>query len=399
MHQSFADITSFLIRHQSYWRHDPFHQVISGQVVWQPSAPRLFEWLQTLSSQQIHQLKSSTQCTIEALEPYISDIRAIHTTTELSSICAADELALPRGLDAGIPGRKLEQIKQMTTACLNGHAGTEWLEWCSGKGFLGRLLASESKQTVTSFEFQDALCRAGQQEADKRALPMRFVQGDAFSPQAKLVFKPTQHAVALHACGDLHVTLIKYAVEQSLSALTISPCCYHLIQGDSYSPLSQEGKAANLSLTKQELRIPLQETVTGGERVRRHREQEMVFRLGFDALCQHHQLSQGYLPVPSLQKSQLSQGFQALCEWAAGKKQLDLPMVDFDYFEQIGQQRYWQMEALSLVQGVFRRPLEVWLALDKALYLQQQGFSVALRTFCEPSVTPRNILIHAIRQQ
>ncbi|SBO10668.1 hypothetical protein VME0621_02790 [Vibrio mediterranei] len=397
MHQSFADITSFLLRHQNYWRHDPFHQVISEQVLWRESAPQLFEWLQTLSPQEILELKSSTECAIEALEPYISDVRTAHIAIELSSMHSAEELVLPRGLDAGIPGRKLEQIKQMTTACLNDHAGNEWLEWCSGKGFLGRLLASESKQSVTSFEFQLALCKAGQEEADKRALPMRFVQGDAFSPQSKLVFKPTQHAVALHACGDLHVTLIKHTVEQHLSALTISPCCYHLIQGENYSPLSKEGKAAKLSLSKHELRIPLQETVTGGERVRRHREQEMVFRLGFDALCQSHKLSEGYLPIPSIKKSQLSSGFKALCKWAANNKQLDLPDVDFGHFEQMGHQRYRQMEALSVVQGVFRRPLEVWLALDKALYLQEQGYNVGLSTFCEPSVTPRNILIHAKR--
>ncbi|MGR5470555.1 methyltransferase, partial [Vibrio astriarenae] len=93
---------------------------------------------------------------------------------------------------------------------------------------------------------------------------MTFIQGDAFDAKAKAVFKPTQHAVALHACGDLHVRLMQYGCERGVAAMTISPCCYHLIQEAQYQPLSELGKASSLTLSKQELRIPLQQTVTGG---------------------------------------------------------------------------------------------------------------------------------------
>jgi hypothetical protein len=44
---------------------------------------------------------------------------------------------------------------------------------------------------------------------------------------------------------------------------------------------------------------------------------------------------------------------------------------------------------------VFRRAIEVWLVLDRALYLQQQGYHVSVTTFCEKQLTPRNILILA----
>jgi hypothetical protein len=45
------------------------------------------------------------------------------------------------------------------------------------------------------------------------------------------------------------------------------------------------------------------------------------------------------------------------------------------------------------VRFLFRRPLEIWLALDRALLLQEQGYAVQLGTFCAPHVTPRNLLI------
>ncbi|MNT60344.1 hypothetical protein D3C72_1979200 [compost metagenome] len=55
------------------------------------------------------------------------------------------------------------------------------------------------------------------------------------------------------------------------------------------------------------------------------------------------------------------------------------------------------MRNLELVRGLFRRPLEVWLLLDRALYLEEQGYAVRLGTFCDYHLTPRNLLLLAER--
>lgn len=53
---------------------------------------------------------------------------------------------------------------------------------------------------------------------------------------------------------------------------------------------------------------------------------------------------------------------------------------------------------MSLIQLVFQRPLEIWLALDKALYLEERGYRARLLEFCAKSVTPRNILLCAYKK-
>lgn len=53
------------------------------------------------------------------------------------------------------------------------------------------------------------------------------------------------------------------------------------------------------------------------------------------------------------------------------------------------------MERLSLIQQVFQRPLELWLVLDQALYLEENGYLVSVNEFCPEEDTPRNILIQA----
>ncbi|RTZ16426.1 methyltransferase [Vibrio aquaticus] len=394
MLNTFQSIDQFLLEHQTFWRFEPFFSSARRVLPWKSAQPELTHWLNTLSPQEIEHFKQSNDELVDALSQYLPSLKQLLTWTNLQQV-QIHGLELARGVDSGVPGRKLEQIVSMGEAALTKHAGSEWLEWCSGKGFLGRILASQSGEKVTSFEFQSALCQSGQHEADRQGLDMHFVQGDALSAESITALNPNQHAVALHACGDLHVSLIQKGVEQRLPALTLSPCCYHLIQGEEYQPLSIAAQQSTLQLSKSELRIPLQETVTGGERVKRHRLEEMTYRLGFDLLLNEALGFEQYQPVPSVKKSQLSDGFEAFCRWASDKKGIELPSIDFEYYERLGHERYWQMERMSLVQQPFRRLLELWLVYDKALYLQQSGYQVMVSEFCSRETTPRNLLIHA----
>lgn len=389
-------IDRFLSEQQSYWRFEAFFLASEQSLPWQQSNPALCQWLESLTPESIEGYKQDTQALLSVLVDYLPCLTMIDAWTALAQF-KKQGLSLPRGIENGVPGRKLDQILSMGEALISDHHGSEWLEWCSGKGFLGRILASQTDQLVTSFEYQQALCDSGQHEADKQGLAMRFIQGDALDERAALALNPKQHAVALHACGDLHVSLMHYATQKKLPAITLSPCCYHLVDSESYQALSSIGKRSSLGLTRSELRIPLQETVTGGERVKRHRADEMAYRLGFDQLVRDVTNNDGYLPVPSIKKSQLSQGFEAFCRWAAERKNIPLPELDFLRYEKLGRERYWQMERISLVQQPFRRVLELWLVLDKAIYLQEQGYQVQLSEFCPRETTPRNLLIHAVK--
>ncbi|MNG37039.1 hypothetical protein D3C84_1242660 [compost metagenome] len=65
--------------------------------------------------------------------------------------------------------------------------------------------------------------------------------------------------------------------------------------------------------------------------------------------------------------------------------------------EAAGHQRLAEVRNLELLRGLFRRPLELWLVLDRALFLSQKGYEVRLGTFCETPLTPRNLMLLAER--
>ena len=144
----------------------------------------------------------------------------------------------------------------------------------------------------------------------------------------------------------------------------------------------------------EDLRLPLSETVTAGARVRRQRDQSMAWRLGFDLLQRELRQCDEYLPTPSLPADWLQKPFAQFCLDLAALKQL--PAVTtwgWQALEAAGWQRLAEVRNLELLRSLFRRPLEIWLLLDRALYLEEQGYRVQLGEFCDSSLTPRNILL------
>ena len=93
-----------------------------------------------------------------------------------------------------------------------------------------------------------------------------------------------------------------------------------------------------------------------------------------------------------------SESFAAFCADMAAHHGLPLPRhVDFAHWEQAGAASHARMRRLQLPRHACRRPLEILLAADRALWLAEQGYEVQLRAFCPRMLTPRNLLIQARR--
>jgi len=81
----------------------------------------------------------------------------------------------------------------------------------------------------------------------------------------------------------------------------------------------------------------------------------------------------------------------------AGLKGLSTGEQDWATLEAHGWRRLAEVRNLELLRGLFRRPLELWLVLDRALFLREQGYKVEVGSFCETTLTPRNLMVLAER--
>ncbi|TDO96267.1 methyltransferase [Marinomonas balearica] len=312
----------------------------------------------------------------------------------LHDFIATQQSELPSYFKSGIKGRKWTQIDRFSKLVPQSDST---LEWCAGKGHLGKAIAYRNSTKVVSLEWQQALCDAGEDCARKLNLDQTFVCADVLNSDTTPTLKRVTSAVALHACGDLHRILIEQGLECGIGAFTVSPCCYHLTQEDIYTPLSQTARQSHLSLNKNDLRLAVKEIATAGQREQHHRARELSYRLGFDAWQRAFRNTDEYLPLSKAPDAIMRQGFEAYCQWAAKEKQLTLPTnAQLTGYETIGEQRKSKVLKIEAVTQYFRRPLELWLVLDRALRLEEAGYTVEVGEFCDKSTTPRNLLIRAI---
>lgn len=290
-----------------------------------------------------------------------------------------------------IPGRKRAQIEAFAAAATAG--GDCFIDWCGGKGHLGRLLALSSRRPATTLEIDAALCQAGERLAVRAGAAHRFVAADALAGEGLLA--PGQHAVALHACGELHRHLVRHAPGRGVAALDLAPCCYHLgLEGD-YRPLSP---GLRTRLSRDDTRLAVTETVTATPRQARRRDRDMAWKLGFDAWRRQCTGDERYRPFKPVPPSWLAGDFAEFLARMAGREALPAPTpAAAAACERRGRERQREVMRLSIVRHAFRRPLEVWLGLDLASYLEGAGYDVRLATFCPRRLTPRNLLVSARR--
>lgn len=389
----FTALDAFLIKHQALWKPRPFTHL---QLPWEASYPELALWLRGRSLEDAESSHNQAGL-LDAPQPFAA-LAAL--SLELDSVGELPAHALEvagHRLNVDVPGRKWQQIEAFASRLSFTSPPRHWLDWCSGKGHLGRRLLQHGQQ-LTCLEYDPALVSSGQALSQRHHLHALHVEQDVLAADTIAMLNADYTPVALHACGDLHVRLIQLASAAGCKQLAIAPCCYNRISLTAYQPLSPAGLRSDLQLYLDDLSLPMSETVTAGARVRRQRDTSMARRLGFDLLQRQLRGVDEYLPTPSLPSAWLDKSFADYCHHLAALKELSTTgPQDWSALEAAGWQRLAEVRNLELLRGLFRRPLELWLVLDRALFLADQGYTVRLGTFCKTPLTPRNFLLLAER--
>lgn len=394
--QHWQRLNDWLIQHREFWQPAPFTDPCPA---WSREWPALADRIARLSDGDCRHLDEAPTRLAELLAKEVPSLSVFGELTDIPELAdgPADPYTLPEVRATDMPGRKRLQAG----AFLNALQPLEQdvLDWCCGKGHLARTLSPWCDGSVTGLEWNEALVDDGNRLARKFGDAVTLHCQDVMANS--LMMPPTAHGVALHACGDLHRRLMRTVVGGGLPRVSFSPCCYHRMETPDYWPLSRRvGASKNrLELARSELRLAVRETVTAPERVREQTHRMSRWRLGFDGLQRHLRGVEAYLAVPSHPSRLMNSDFATFCRWAAGKKHLELPEdTDFEYWEGHGEHRMQAVRRHELVRHLFRRPLELWMVLDYAIFLEEQGYDVRLGTFCERQLTPRNLLIDAVKR-
>ncbi|WP_298942318.1 methyltransferase [uncultured Psychromonas sp.] len=395
---NFDKIDHYLTATKQYWHYNAFilndYPSFSGNNA-------LINFLHSIDDNKLLSYQQNPASLYPLLKQFIPELLNISDSLfDIKSNLLNNHIDAPFWLKKGIKGRKWVQVDQFS----NYIEGTlPILEWCAGKGHLGRLIHYKTKNEISAVEWNDELCNQGLQLAQQQSISQPFFVSNVLLGEASQLLSKKQHVVALHACGDLHVHLINGVKKALTEKVTISPCCYHLTEHDNYQAVSsyalqQSQLLSSITLSKQDLKLAVAQQSTSGERQTQLNDQEVWWRLSFDCLQKELLQTEAYLTVPSFPKTLLSNNFRDFAEWVTAYKQLDIELpTDLSVYLAQGQVRFNRLRRSELVSQFFRRPLELWLIYDRALSLQEAGYQVKISRFCDANITPRNLLIQASR--
>lgn len=392
-------LNDWLVQHQAIWKPAPFMEPVPG---WVQSYPELVQLLMGLSDAECAELDGEPAKLASMASQYLPELALYANLVDVPELAPepADvlEATLPEIRARDMPGRKREQAGAFTAVLKPLQQPI--LDWCCGKGHLSRTLAAQSQNLVKGYEWNSKLVADGNRLAAHFGDSVQIHCQDVMVPHVPL--PDGTHIAALHACGDLHRQLLIQGAAAELPRLSLSPCCYHKTADGLYKPLSERATThgERLELNRDDMRLAVRETVTAPTGVREQTATLSQWRLGFDGLQRSLRGVDEYLPVPPYSPKLIHQGFAGFCHWAAGKKQLILPaLTDFDSWLAHGVQRQKDVRRYELIRHIFRRPLELWLVLDYAVFLEEQGYRVRLGRFCSRSLTPRNLLLDAAKKK
>ena len=405
-------LEQLLLDHAPLWRASTFRE---ARPDWCADHPALSAALLALDQTTLDALTGDAAQALAWLSPMLPALKPLAELTELPAVTtdrsapirASDSMAVltdpaadggatdGRFNDAGaranrdIPGRKVGQIDAFVAAV--GRPKAPLVEWCAGKGHLSRRFLTCWGGEALAVERNAVLCAEGETLARRVRDPQRFLVADVMLAANAETLRGG-HAVALHACGDLHRRMVEAAAAVAAPAIDIAPCCYQLTARETYQPLFAPSA---LRLDRNALKLAVTETVTATPRDAMISAQGSAWKLAFVALREAIQ-GPGYHPFRPVPASWQGGGFAAYLEALAAREALPLPVgLDLAACEAAGWQRHRESRRLQLVRLAFRRAIEVWLLCDLGAWLEKQGYAVELREFCARSLTPRNLLLSA----
>lgn len=291
-----------------------------------------------------------------------------------------------------IPGRKAAQIDAFAAAV--GAPRAPLVEWCAGKGHLGRRFLMAWGGEARALERNAVLCREGEALSARAGLHQHFAVADVLAPEAAASLAGA-HAIALHACGDLHRRLVDVAGPAGARALDVAPCCYPLGADDCYRP---RGGDSALVLDRNALRLAVTETVTASPRLVAESERLSAWKLAFVALREAQAPNAAYRSFKPVPAAWGKRDFAFFLHSLAAREKLPLAAdLDLAAAETMGWVRHRAARRLQLPRLACRRAIEVWLLCDLACALENAGFEAGLHRFCPRPLTPRNVIVSARR--
>jgi hypothetical protein len=211
------------------------------------------------------------------------------------------------------------------------------------------------------------------------------------SPLERLPKVPDRLLMALHGCGELGDAVVRSAVSLSAHVLLLA-CCPQKIRANQRASLGEGGPA----LPKEVLGLANVLPRTDGV----ERSLASTLATKEDRLALRHLFEARGIAVPAgeemrgVNRRKVHAGLSALARTAFKARDLPLPTEsELRAAAALAHEQYGPFRRLALPRSMLGRVLEIFLALDRAVFLSSAGYDVHVVELFPAKISPRNIAV------
>jgi hypothetical protein len=390
LEQRFHLIADFLKKH---------HDLINIEVLDyypKPLSPLLeagLEAIKNYSDQELANLENNLQFTETTISQWHQLSSEIHHLIQLPQAPLA-KFKLQGSILRKMNAKKVHEIERITSYLADKKL-TKVIDIGSGAGHLSSALlshhyASSANCVDGNRDYQEIGIRKIQNYLpmlkDKLTFTHKWIESEK---DLALMLTKDVFGLGLHSCGGLSVHLLKSLVNAGSAGLNFG-CCYHSLENN-YN-LSLAAKKQAIVLNKFSLTLATRSYAFVSEADLAIRKKVKAYRYTLHFLLKDHFninfTALGSSPVVDYQSSFAT---YALKQLDSLKISHEFSATELENIYHSYQSTFESYYLAGFIRGIFGRVVELYLLLDRALYLQENHYKVEVMEFFERSISPRNV--------
>jgi hypothetical protein len=326
---------------------------------------------------------------------------------ELTRVDSEDtcEIALSSDIFRHIKGKKEHEIRALVglvSKLMKSKKIDHILDVGGGKGLLSQVLASELGVKIISIDessyLQDLGARHAERAKGKKLEAVTFLRTRLDPDTNPDLSLPSSNilSLGLHTCGELAHAHFNLAIENSFPAVVNFGCCYPKISPSSL-PLSQYAHPFALPWTVEGLTLATRSHAPITREDFFFKTRVKSYRYALHVLLFREYGMKDFVSLGNAPHSLYSKSFS---EYATAQLEtLSLkPINSLEDFMKQSATEVNELCAMNLIRSLLGRQLELHLLLDRAIFLEEAGYTCTLKEYFDEKISPRNIGLVALKK-
>lgn len=298
----------------------------------------------------------------------------------------------------GIRQKKEHEISQMA-AMVESLENINLIDIGAGAGYLSERLTLNRNRFSYCIDCDETLQKSGiKRIGNKDFSNLEKIEFKNFyfnenAPNFKKIYDQSL-VIGLHACGDLSSDIIHYFQKESLEYLMVIGCCYQKLT-NKYN-LSKIAQSGNLRLTTNQLNLAARSySLSSNSSLNRKLK---IRRYRYMLHCYLYSLGhKDFIPTGKTKLKDYDRNFGEYANTYAQKFIMSKKDAQSFSEETSNIKIVEKIIYTDLIRGLFGRVIEAYIALDRAIYLEENNRNVSIFELFERSQSPRNLAIFVSR--